>query len=59
MSDNFLGIWAAVFVMGIGFSLIVNVMVEYSIEKSAVEVCQYAHQVEQCERRYVPVIKGE
>lgn len=59
MSDNFLGIWAAGWVTGIGFLLIVNVMVEYRIEKSATETCEYVHQVEQCERRYVPALKGE
>lgn len=52
MGDNFLGIC-------ISFILIVDVMVEYSIEKSATETCQYVHQVEQCERRYVPALKGE
>lgn len=52
MGDNFLGIW-------ISFILIVDVMVEYRTEKSAMEVCQYVHQVEQCERRYVPALKGE
>ena len=55
MNDEF--ILGIVFGVGITVGFIVTMMTASSM--SAENACRYAHQVEQCERRYVPVIKGE
>ena len=55
MSDEF--ILGIVFGVGITVGFIVTMMTASSM--SAENACRYAHQVEECERKYVPVLKGQ
>ena len=49
------------FILGVllGFAIMVGFIVTMMTvsSMSAENACRYAHQVEQCERRYVPVLK--
>ena len=54
-NDFIVGVILGVVIYTVAFIVIVMVVSSMSAENA----CMYAHQVEQCESRYVPVIKGE